>query len=118
MTAICFIIVLLLFLLVFFLKGGKYTAKFDDKIYEHYSSLGFDVLSIQNPKKFDIKNPFLIETNAPVIIVEGLGVFGSPETIVKKIAVLKEGKTLIVWVRVTLRNKSISFESQPNIEQG
>ncbi len=95
---------------------NRYADKFDTKIAAHYESLGYEVISLENPKGFDLKNPFFIECTSPALIIQGVGAITNKITIVKRLQLIKDENPLIVWVRLTVYAKNMEFESHPNIE--
>ena len=84
----------------------KVSTKFDSKLRTYYQTLGYQVLEIENPG-FSVKNPYLADIKISRT---------NEKTLVKQVALYKDNTTVIIWVKMTIKNKTIEFESKPNLE--
>ncbi len=101
-----FLLILAFIAYVFHRISIKVSTKFDSELRTYYQTLGYQVLEIEDPG-FSVKNPYLADIKRSRT---------NEKTIVKQVALYKDDTTVIVWLKMTIKNKTIEFESKPNLE--
>lgn len=102
--------------IIYLYKLSRFPNRFNEEIVAHYVNLGYNVAKSEDPKKEDSDNPFHLHATSAAGLMEGIQAVTTKKRVVKRLTVIKGGRTMVVWVKLTLAEKKLKFESHPNIE--